>query len=287
MMLQGTLEDLSPAGVLRVLSSESCTGAVRFGGDASCTVYLHHGELYFACDADTDAALATALVRPGRLSADDWARACEGAGERPIVGELLVRDEAIEPDMLASIVLSVIYDPLISLFRAGEGDFEFDPDDAHWLGPFRAFPVEVVVSEVRRRVRESDEWSRLMPTLDVWVDARRSLPGNAAEVTLLREDWELVTALTGPRTIDDLAATLGRGRYSTARVVYRLSQEGLVDVIADPTDADVLPLRPGIFAIDGAAEGEPLAEPVTVDEPPADARPSLTSAHDPGAPLRS
>ncbi len=243
MTLNGTLEDFSPAGILKVLSADARTGAVRFGGPHGCTVYLHRGQLYFARNEGTDEALATALVRPGRLTADDWGRAIDASGDRPMVGELLVRDGAISPDLLASVVLSVIYDPLIDLFRDGTGEFNFEPDTVHWLGPFRAFPVDAIVGEVRKRVREADEWSSTIPDLDAWVEASRTLPGNAAQVTILREDWELVTALSGPRTVRDLATELGRGCYSTARVVNRLEQAGLVEVIATNVEADVVPIR--------------------------------------------
>jgi hypothetical protein len=243
MTLNGTLEDFSPAGILKVLASDGRTGAARFGGPAGCTVYLHRGQLYFARDERTDESLATALVRPGRLTADDWGRAIEASGDRPMVGELLVRDGAIAPDLLASVVLSVIYDPLIALFREGTGEFDFEPDTVHWLGPFRAFPVDAIVGEVRKRAREVDEWSATIPSLSVGVEARRTLPGSAAQVTLLREDWELVTSLSGTRTITDLATDLGRGAFSTARVVHRLHQAGLVEVVSNDLDADVVPIR--------------------------------------------
>jgi hypothetical protein len=256
MTLNGTLEDFSPAGILKVLSADGRTGAARFGGPAGCTVYLHRGQLYFARNETTDEALATALVRPGRLTADDWGRAIDASGERPMVGELLVRNGSIAPDLLASVVLSVVYDPLIELFRDGTGEFEFETDTVHWLGPFRAFPVDAIVGEVRKRVREVDEWSTAIPAMDVWVEARRTLPGTAAQVTLLREDWELVTALTGPRTIPELASELGRGAYSTARVVHRLQQAGLVEVVSNDVEAQVVPLR--------------RAEPAPLDLAPAD-----------------
>ncbi|MCB1040359.1 MAG: hypothetical protein KDA94_12665, partial [Acidimicrobiales bacterium] len=201
------------------------------------------GQLYFARSETTDEALATALVRPGRLTADDWGRAIDASGERPMVGELLVRNGSIAPDLLASVVLSVVYDPLIELFRDGTGEFDFETDTVHWLGPFRAFPVDAIVGEVRKRVREVDEWSGTIPGLEAWVEARRTLPGAAAQVTLLREDWELVTSLTGARTIPDLASELGRGAYSTARVVHRLLQAGLVEVTSNGVEAEVVPIR--------------------------------------------
>ncbi len=266
MTLHGTLEDFSSGGILRVLSSDGRTGALTFGDEAGCVIYLHHGQLYFARDDRTDAALTAALVRPGRLTAEDWGAAVEEAGDRALVGELLLRNGAIHPDLLASVVLSVVYDPLISLFLAGVGDFEFEPDVMHWFGPFRAFPVDVIVGEVRRRVREVDEWGPVMPTLDVSVGACRTLPGDADEVTLGREDWELVAALVKARSIDELATDLGRGRYSTARIVYRLSRAGLVEVTADRPDGDAMVLS----RVDPPTPAESRApvDPMSVGRPP-------------------
>jgi hypothetical protein len=263
MALNGSLDDYSPAGALRVLSSTGKTGAVRFSGEAGCTVYLHHGQLYFARDEDTDHALASALVRPGRLTAEDWTTAIEAAGDEPRVGELLVEQGAIDGDVLASVLLSIVYDPLIRLFREGDGAFEFEPDTVHWIGPHRTFNVDAIVNEVRRRVREVDEMSPFVPSTDAWVTAERTLPGDAVQVTLLREDWELIAALHGPRTIADLAMDMGRGRYSTARVVHRLARTGLVSVIVDPSDE-----RPGEAPAPVGNTRETAPAPVAGGEPP-------------------
>jgi hypothetical protein len=263
MALNGSLDDYSPAGALRVLSSTGKTGAVRFSGEAGCTVYLHHGQLYFARDEDTDHALASALVRPGRLTAEDWTTAIEAAGDEPRVGELLVEQGAIDGDVLASVLLSIVYDPLIRLVREGDGAFEFEPDTVHWIGPHRTFNVDAIVNEVRRRVREVDEMSAFVPSTDAWVSAERTLPGDAVQVTLLREDWELIAALQGPRTIADLAMDMGRGRYSTARVVHRLARTGLVSVLVDPSDE-----RPNEEPAPEVAATETTAAPFAETEPP-------------------
>lgn len=236
MALNGSLDDYSPDGALRVLSSTGRTGAVRFTGGTGCTVYLDQGQLYFARANDTDEELAAALVRPGRLTADDWTTAVEEAGDEPRLAEVLVARGSIESDLLASVVLSVVYDPLITLFREGDGTFKFEPDVMHWIGASRAFNVDAIVNEVRRRVREVDEMSPLVPGISSWVTPARTLPDGAAQVTLLREDWELITSLQSGRTIVDLASDMGRGRYSAARVVHRLAEAGLVEVSADPAD---------------------------------------------------
>ena len=83
------------------------------------------------------------------------------------------------------------------------------------------------------------------------------------QVTLLREDWELVTALTAPRSIAELAGELGRGVYSTARVVHRLQQAGLIELVSNDLDATIVPIRRN--------EPEVVEEPLA-DEGRADAR---------------
>lgn len=261
MAMNGSLDDYSPAGALRVLSSTGRTGAVRFTGSAGCTAYLYEGQLYFARGEDTDDALASALVRPGRLSAEAWTRAVELAGDEPRVGELLIEHGPIDPDLLASVVLSVIYDPLITLFREGDGRFDFEPDTMHWIGPYRGFNVEAIVNEVRRRVRAVDEMADVVPSISAWVTPARSLPDGAAQVTLLREDWELVTSLSGPRTVTELATAMGRGRYSTAQVVNRLARAGLLEVVPEPFG----PMGDDLYE-PSAAERIAAAEETAVDD---------------------
>lgn len=234
--MNGTLEDTTPAGVLQVLSSQRSTGAVRFLGDSACTVYLHRGELYFAENADTADDLAVALVRPGRLTADQWDSSTDKGYPTETVGEELVATGGITREMLASVVLSIIYDPLIQLFRAPEGDYEFSPDVVHWIGPYRTFDVDAIVSEVRRRTREADEMAPVVPSLDAVVRSARSLPETHGSVNLRRDDWEVVIAAATGCTVNTLAADLGRGRWSTARIVYRLANADLLMVSADDTN---------------------------------------------------
>ncbi len=240
--LNGTLEDNTPAGVLQLLSSQGATGAVRFSGETACTVYLHEGELYFAETTETGEDLAIAVVRPGRLDADEWDRSTATGYPTETVGEELVNTGSITRDLLASIVLSVIYDPLIQLFRAPEGDFEFEPGVVHWIGPFRSFSVDAIVSEVRRRTREADEMAHVVPGLDALVRTAPTLPDDRGNVNLRRDDWEVVVAASIGRTISELAVDLGRGRWSTARLVYRLASVNLVDVVADDAPAEAIDL---------------------------------------------
>lgn len=256
--MNGTLEDTTPAGVLQVLSSQGSTGAVRFHGDSGCTVYLHHGELYFAESTETAEDLAVALVRPGRLTADQWDASTDAGYPSETVGEELIATGGVTRELLASVVLSVIYDPLIQLFRAPEGDYEFAPDVVHWIGAFRSFAVDAIVSEVRRRTREADEMAPVVPSLDALVRSARTLPETHGSVNLRRDDWEVVIAAANGCSVNELAVELGRGRWSTARIVYRLATADLLMVSAEdesdlafPADTDTdTAFSPDTFAAD-------------------------------------
>ena len=210
-------------------------------------MYLHDGELYFAETIETGEDLAVALVRPGRLNADEWDRSTSAGYPTETVGEALIDTGSISRELLASVLLSVIYDPLIQLFRAPEGEFSFEPGVIHWIGPFRTFSVDAIVAEVRRRTREADEMAPVLPSLDTVVRSTRSLPSDRPSVNLRRDDWEIVVAAAQGRTVAELAVDLGRGRWSTARLVYRLTAVNLLDVISPEVTADSLAEAPAVI----------------------------------------
>lgn len=279
--MNGTLEDTTPAGVLRVLSSQHSSGAVRFHGESGCTVYLHRGELYFAESNETAEDLAVALVRPGRLTAEQWDASTDAGYPTETVGEALIDTGGITREMLASVVLSVIYDPLIQLFRAPVGDYEFAPDVVHWIGPYRTFEVEAIVSEVRRRTREADEMAPVVPSLDAVVRSARTLPVSHGSVNLRRDDWEVVIAASNGCTVSELAVELGRGRWSTARIVYRLASADLLMVTPGDAIADTGGFEASAFASDPVGSGAFSATASTTDS--FDSGASGTDTFDPDA----
>jgi len=288
--MNGTLEDTTPAGVLQVLSSQHSTGAVRFHGESGCTVYLHRGELYFAESGETAEDLAVALVRPGRLTAEEWDASTDAGYPTETVGETLIETGGITRELLASVVLSVIYDPLIQLFRAPVGDYEFAPDVVHWIGPFRTFDVDAIVSEVRRRTREADEMAPVVPSLNAVVRSARTLPESHGSVNLRRDDWEVVVAAANGCTVSELAVELGRGRWSTARIVYRLASADLLMVTADDSAIDGDSFESGSFgaspfdvgSFDTAADDAPSGDAAGFAPTAFDATPAAASAFDAG-----
>jgi hypothetical protein len=256
--LAGPLDDYSPAGALGVLASTGVTGAVQFTGARPCTVYLERGRLYFVEGVDTGDALAVALVRGGRITPDQWDEASAAGVANQEVGERLIESGALSRDLLASVALSVSYDPLIDLLRYGAERFDTAEGILHWLGPFRTFDVDAVMGEVRRRVREVDEMAGTIPTLDVVLAPNRLLPEGRTSVSLRRDEWELLSMLGRGRHLVELAEELGRGRWSTARIAHRLVTMRLLS--ATPTEtADLQAAEPMVDA--GSHDDEsPAAE---------------------------
>jgi hypothetical protein len=256
--LAGPLDDYSPAGALGVLASTGITGAVQFTGARPCTVYLERGRLYFVEGIDTGDALAVALVRGGRITPDQWDEASAAGAAGHEVGERLIESGAVSRDLLASVALSVSYDPLIDLFRYGAERFDTAEGILHWLGPFRTFDVDAVMGEVRRRVREVDEMTSTIPTLDVVLAPNRLLPEGRTSVSLRRDEWELLAMLGRGAHLVELAEELGRGRWSTARIAHRLVTMRVLN--ATPTStADLAAVAPQVDA-DPYEDEAPAAE---------------------------
>ena len=84
----------------------------------------------------------------------------------------------------------------------------------------------------------------VVPGLDSLVRTAPTLPDDRGNVNLRGRLGGRGAASTG-RPVAELAVDLGRGRWSTARLVYRLASVNLVEVVSGdaPAEATELPLK--------------------------------------------
>ncbi len=204
-------------------------------------------------DEHTDAALAvgaraTGTGRRGRLDRRRSTRRATGRSSASCSSA----SGAIHPDLLASVVLSVAYDPLIASSERVKATSS--SNRTRCTGSARSARSRSTSSstEVRRRVREVDEWGSRSCRPSTSASRRcRTLPGDAHEVTLRREDWELMVAarrapldrraggrarprpvLDGPGRVPPQPGRSGRGdrrSCSGGRLTRRRQLEAVVD----------------------------------------------------------
>lgn len=229
-------------------------------GNPAGAIYLDHGQITFA-QASWIPDLRSRLT--GALQRSPGSRELPIGPDRPDrdIGSILVQRNYLSRDALLAILHSVIVDAAIVLtVRADEdayvSDIRFAAPGAHWAGAFSHLQVDVVRSEVVRRV----EHLARQP-LDRTAAVRLSDLGRPSAV-LTREQWAIASAIDGTLSVQDLAWRCGMALYDAIECAGYLIRAGLC-VPGAPG-----PGGPGGAGGPGSARMEPLVPPPALEPGP-------------------
>ena len=112
------------------------------------------------------------------------------------------------------------------LLSAERGTFEFHPGASGRPAATLSVKVETVLAAARRRADEWQEIRAVIPALDVHPLMAEELGPEA--VTLDRQQWEVLAALDGRRTVHALARKLHLSEFDTCRILKSLIDDGAV-----------------------------------------------------------
>jgi hypothetical protein len=133
-------------------------------------------------------------------------------------------------------------DVLFQLLRVDAGNFSFDPHAD--VPPGRAVELEPLLAEAQARLAEWQLIEAAVPSLATEVDLTEELPG--AKVTVTASQWQVLRAVAGGGTVEDVARALDVDEFHACRAVKLLVDAGLVcvgegapDVAGDGDEDDV------------------------------------------------
>lgn len=273
--MRGDLVERTAADLCRDLAASAATGMLAIDGpDGPARVVFADGRIIGASSPAPRARRGERLVGSGELDPDDLAAAVGAFAQEQVL------------------------DALFEIVRWRYGAFVFttvdDPDVAD-------VPVSLAVDdalvEVARRQQEWQQLSRVIPDLAAVPSPRQGVTGSSA--SLEPDDLAVLASVDGERSIRALASDLGYGEFEAARIVYGLSQLGIVEVRL-PQDAigaaledalalgpiDQPPIRsdppppPDFFATGPTAAPPEPADPGTDDPPGEPPGPATDSASD-------
>ncbi|HUF32565.1 MAG TPA: DUF4388 domain-containing protein [Acidimicrobiales bacterium] len=125
---------------------------------------------------------------------------------------------------------------VLDLVVLGSAPFRFDAEehagDAAGEGA-EGVEVAAVLHDVDERLEEWREIATVIPSTSVVARLAPSLPPGAGAVTLAEEEWAVVAALDGRRTLTDVVVATGTGAFDVCALVYRLARLGAVEVEGD------------------------------------------------------
>ncbi|HET7563967.1 MAG TPA: DUF4388 domain-containing protein [Gemmatimonadaceae bacterium] len=241
MAIEGPLRELGIHDVFQLLDLSRKTGALTVTSalrDNRGTVYFDNGAVIYAAIRSNPHPLGELLVRSGKVSEGDLARARhlqQSGRDSRRLGEILVAIGAISQKELERQVRFQVEEVVFELTSWREGYFSFEEGEAPEVMPEAPVRIstESLLMEGARRI---DEWSRIegivahpgvVPALAVVPE------DHAALLDLLPNEWEVLAEIDGGKDVRAIAAGLGRSEFEVAKIVYGLVTTGVVE-IRDP-----------------------------------------------------
>lgn len=246
MALRGNLRDFSLPDVFQLVQLSGKTGVLRIAGpEAEGSIWFRDGGVFFAQSNWRREHLGERLVAAQRITPAALARALELRSAEPEggrrLGEILVNEGYITPQVLETFVQEQIQDTIFDLMRWDEGDFDFEvlPDVVHEdIG--LSVSVENIVMEGSRRLEEWQRIKKKVPSTDM-VFKMATAPGEGTfEISLKPVEWALLLLIDGTRSVRELAVETHSTDFDVARVIYGLFSAGLLEV---PPDDEIERLR--------------------------------------------
>ncbi|GAB4246061.1 MAG: hypothetical protein Kow00129_06250 [Thermoleophilia bacterium] len=237
MRLEGRVQEMGLPEVFRLVKISRKTGALEVrSGRQWGNVYFRDGQVYYAASSASGPTLGERLVKAGELSAGDLKAVLQQQQQEEtprLLGTLLRERELVSDQVLARYLQEQIEDAVFNLFGLEEAEFHFDPGGEPPVEDVVvALDAEAVIMEGCRRV---DEWRLISERIGSLEKVPSLSPlSSAPEVTLKRNEWEVVCFIDGHRDINTIIAESGLDRFRTAKVVYQLVSAGLA-VTRDPT----------------------------------------------------
>lgn len=231
MSLTGALEAFPLPEVLRLLARSSKSGALRIeAADLQGRLYLEDGFLTFATTRHEED-LAADLVTAGLIDSQDWVLV-----ERREKNVAEVLSESVTEQQLTALLADQIADVIFRLTRRIDGDFEFSDS----VGPRYNTGVRIDVDGCIAEAEERNiRWTEIESVIPAITFHLRMVPDltDRAEVSLPATTWQILAALHGEGSIEEVARRLGMTDFAVGQVMAGLVRDGLLEIVDLPPEA--------------------------------------------------
>ncbi|KAA0234953.1 MAG: hypothetical protein JJLCMIEE_01305 [Acidimicrobiales bacterium] len=229
--LQGTLEDLAIPELLRLLCNSRQTGVLHLDGGTGGRVVLDNGRITVAT-SETGPSLRQVLVGSG-VTTDEGFTAASANFERgeSSLAEGLVRFGGADLARMRHVLYEHTISSVFEMMLPSRDSFHFQPGESHPAGERFRFSVEQVIADAERRLEAWTEIAESIPSVTIVMQMRPLLPPELPTVTISPEEWSVLAALDGRRSIADLVLHLGMSAFAVCDLLHRLLMRGIVEVL--------------------------------------------------------
>jgi tetratricopeptide (TPR) repeat protein len=229
MPIRGSLREVSLPDVLQLLALGQKSGCLAVTDRSNFGyIYFDRGSISYASIVNRRDRLGDLLVKNGLVEPEMLASAVDAQGSRTAkrLGEILIERGAITPEQLERYIRVQIEEAVYFLFTWTQGTFSFEPDQMPEEGAMLvSIHPENLLLEGARRV---DEWSLIekkIPSLDLIFALAPSLADLPAE-ELTEEQRKVIPLLDGRRSVREVVEESGLVEFDVGKALFGLVQAG-------------------------------------------------------------
>ena len=235
MALRGNLRDFSFTQLLNLINLASKTGTLVIEGPSDVArICFREGKLAYAeLDAE-ESTLPAILMRGEKISGGQQKVLLERSAQLSDkeLGLLLINAGYLTQKEILESLQTYYVDIIRRLFTWVEGFFRFEQDQMQQDSkiPVR-MGLENLIIEGSRQMREWEELSDEIPSLEIALKFTERPGANLQNVNLSVEEWRVVSFVNPKNTIRQISQATKMNDLEIRRVVYGLLQAGLVEMI--------------------------------------------------------
>jgi hypothetical protein len=241
MALRGNLHDFNITQLFNLVNLARKTGLLTVENNSeACKVFFKEGKLIQA-ESDRDRpSLTSLLLKAGRISAEQVESVAQRARSQTDkeLGLLLINSGYCSQRDIIQVVKNHIVENVYLLFTWTEGSFFFDsavapPDEQVTV----MLSLENIIIEGTRRIKEWGQFRDDLPSLDVAIKFVDKPDARLRNVQLTADEWRVISFVSPKNSIQQIARACNMDEFQIRKIVYRLLQAGLVEVVRPRVEA--------------------------------------------------
>ncbi len=226
--LEGRLDEVPFADVLRLLRASRQTGALHLRGDGTHVVVVVAVEQVQLATTGADG-LRAAVLGGGLVGPDEWEQVVRASevGEPGSGLERLIAAGADRERLHARIYEHTVA-TLFELLLPSTASFAFVSGESHPFARCPGFPFDDVLDDVNHRVEEWRQIATSIPSTSIVLRRAPRLPASSGSITLTPEEFELLGLMDGRRDVAGLISAMGMSAFRVLTTLHRLKQMGAI-----------------------------------------------------------
>jgi len=269
--LEGNLCDISLEHIFQLVHTGEKTGTLhilRAQGEAEAFVYFRNGKIFGAVSDFNRVPIGERLIEAGCITEENLAHTLELQNKdekRRKIGQILVAEGLITPEILKKIVREQIQSTVFDLIPWEEGEFQFLPNLPAVEDIGLLVNAKKILLESNQRRGEWDRVQEQVPSVGA-VFAISDKAADYQDHSLSQEHWKLLRYIDGKRNVTELALMSKKSEFATSALLSDLADSGLLKLLCVKEKKEPIKPEPAELKVGSTVKEDKDSSSIAVSE---------------------